>query len=288
MKWDGLGRFLRITRLREPWDLGFLLAAGLSANWMAAEGIPPGGTLFAYLLGAFAIRCAAWVFFDLADARFFSRSPESLVARGTVGMQTALRLFALLCFIAFATAVYLGRYVMLFSPLVWVLLVIYPYSRRHTFLSPIVLALGMAWAVPLAWLANGRAPEAIAWLLFVFVLMWSTAFLTLYALPRRYQERRVGARSLVNLVGDGAPLVIGLLQGGALAAAALAGQRASLGPLFEFGWLAAAAVAVYQLILLIRGRRGDPERAYRSNLWLGLALFGGIAAHYVCLVTKAM
>ncbi|WP_303902806.1 UbiA family prenyltransferase [Thiohalomonas denitrificans] len=287
INWDRIGRYIRITRLHEPWDLGFLVAAGLSANWMAAGGVPPGDTLFAFLLGALAMRCGAWVFCDFADARFFDGSPESLVARGTFDMQTAVRLFTVLCAIAFASAIYLGRHVVMFSPLAWGLLIAYPYARQHTFLSSLVLALATALAVPIAWLANGETPGPIAWLLFVFVLMWSSAFLLLYALPRRDQEYRLGARSLVNLVGDGAPLVVGLLQAGALAAAALAGQRASLGPLFEFGWLAAAMVAIYQLILLVRARHGDAERAYQSNLWLGLAIFGGIAAHYVCLLTKS-
>lgn len=283
-----LERYLRLTRLDEPWDLGFLAALGLAANWLAAGGVPPGGLLLAYLLGGLAIRCAAWVFFDVAEARFFPDSGQSRVARGLVEMQTAIRLFAALCALAFLSAILLGRYVVLFSPLVWGLVVVFPYARRYSFLSPIVLALGFAWAVPMAWLAHGKAPETVAWLLFVFAAMWATAFLTLYALPHRPRERQVGVRSLTGLVGEGTPVLIGLLQAGALAAAAMAGHRAELGPLFEFGWLAATGVAIYQLLLLARGHPHAAVRAYRSNLWLGVALFTGIAAHYVCAVTKSM
>lgn len=271
---------LCITRLHQPADLALLLLPGLWGLWLAADGPPPVVPLAAYLIGATAIRCAGWVFNDLAEPRLLPTAPESCVAKGLIPAPEALWLFTALCFVAFVCAVTLGRGAVIWAPLVWAMVVGFPFIKRFTLLSQIYLGLGYALTIPMAYIALGRLPARAGWLYFTAELLLATAALTLHAIPRRVYEARVGVGSLPQLFGRGVQVVIGTLQAGGLAALWLAGRAQELGDFHLLAVAVAAALVVHQHGLL--PRIGGAIAAYRVNIWLGVAVLAGIAFDYHC------
>lgn len=277
---------IRLMRLDRPSDLLFLLFASLLANWMAAAGRPPLDELLVFLIGALGARCAAWVFLDLATARSLPDAPESHVAQGRIAPEAALRLFGLSGLIGFVSAVYLHRYAVIAAPFVMLLTMLFPWARMRSFVGSLLLPAAIATLAPMAWLAQGNLPDKSAGLLFIAVLLWAVAFIYMDESRRRRELARNRVRSLALLGADIMPLVTGLLMAGALLAAVLAGRQAGLGPLYELGWLGAAAVVVYQVAVLLRGSAGAMKRAYDANVWFGFALWIGAVAHYVCMLTS--
>lgn len=274
--------FVRISRLRRPHDLFIVATLGLWGLWLGAEGVPDFGVLFPFLLGTALMRCAAWVVNDLAEAKFLPSAPESCVARGLIGEQDALRLFTGLCGAAFVCMVLLGSLAVMFAPLAWAAAIGYPLLKRFSPLSQLVLVFAFAWTVPMGYFAVGAWPDKTGWLAFVAALLWAAGFTTLYSVPRRDYEARIGASSLPHLVGGAAIPFALLTEWAALPGLWLAGQQAKFGPLFDIGVLVAGGLVVYRAALILGTARDGVGRAYHQTAWIGVAVWAGIALHYVC------
>lgn len=278
--------FVAITRLRQPQDLLILLTIGGWGLWLGARGAPAPGVFVAFLLGASLMRCAAWVVNDLAEAKFLAAAPESCVARGLISEQAALRLFTGLCGAAFVCALLLSPLAVAFAPLAWAAAIGYPLLKRFSPLSQLVLVFAFAWAVPMGHFAVDTWPDKAGWLAFVAALLWAAGFTTLYSVPRSNYEARIGASSLPHLVGGAAIPFALATEWAALPGLWLAGQQAKFGPLFEIGVFAASALLLYRAVLVLGTAHNGIGRAYRQTAWIGLAIWAGIAFHYVCAASK--
>jgi 4-hydroxybenzoate polyprenyltransferase len=117
--------------------------------------------------------------------------------------------------------------------------------------------------------------------LFLSVVLWTTAYDTIYAMVDREDDLLIGVRSSAILFGRADRLIIGALQAGALGGLVLAGLMCGLGRWYWTGLAVAAALAVRQQ-LLIRDRQPDAcFRAFLDNNLFGLAVFAGILLHYL-------
>lgn len=280
-------KYFELARLDRPEDLVLLLLPALWASWLATGGDPDGGALLLLLFAATATRCAAWVFNDLMESRLLKMAPESMVAKGTINRKVARDIFVGLCMTAALATALLGRQALLYAPLALLLLIGYPYLKRKTILIQAYMGLGVAWIVPMAYVAQGTPPDKLAWLLFTAVLLWGSAYFTLYAVPRYSYEQKAGIRSLLQLVGNAYKSIIALLQVLTLFTLFLAGRQGELGPFFSVGLMFAAGLVIYQQILLDRrGLKEATTAAYRTNIWLGIAIFLGILFHFFCLCAE--
>jgi len=122
-------------------------------------------------------------------------------------------------------------------------------------------------------------PEA--WVLFLSVVLWTTAYDTMYAMVDREDDLVIGIRSSAILFGRADRLIIAALQAGALGGLALVGWMSDLGRWYWIGLMAAAMLAIYQQFLI---RRRDPSacfRAFLNNNLFGLVVFTGLLLHYL-------
>lgn len=277
-------KYLELTRLNQAEDLALLLLPALWASWLASAGEPNPTTVLLLLVAAAALRCAAWVFNDLTEAKLLRVAPDSMVAEGLVAQKKARDLFLGLCVAAAVATAALGLQILPYAPVALGLVLGYPFVKRKSFLVQIYMGTGFAWAVPMAYAAHGASPDKVTWLLFLGVLLWASAYFSLYAVPRVKYERTVGIHSLVQMFGLNFRPMVAVLQSGALLALYLAGRQGDLGPFFTLGLLVASGLVVYQqLLLYTRDVKEGAFSAYRMNIWLGIAVFCGITFHYLCL-----
>ncbi|MCW8917276.1 MAG: UbiA prenyltransferase family protein [Gammaproteobacteria bacterium] len=267
--------YLHICHLHRPVDLILLL---LPALWTVAlaPGAPDNGALAALLLAATAVRCAAWVYNDLRDATLLPEAPESFIARGLVSRRDGWRLFVALLTIATLLLLLLDAAVLPWGGVALALLFGYPRLKRRTLLTQPYLGLCFAWMVAMAQLLVPGIAARSLWLLFVATLLWATANILLYTMPRRDYEERVGIGSLLTLLGDRGGVVVLLLQLLSVIALWLLGNQAGLGVGFDLGLLLALTLLPYQQWLLTRHPGSGATRAYRSNILFGLAILLGI------------
>ncbi len=275
-------RFFNICRLHRPTDIVLFLLPGLWAALLATGGAPQWLPLLSLLGAALLARCATWVFNDWMESQLLEPAQESFIARKLVSPLEAQLLFAVLLLLALLLIWPLGRPLLYYAIAALVLLLGYPIIKTRMLLTQPYLGLCYAWLIPMAWTVQGVTPDKSAWLLFTAVLLWATAFTTLYALPRRNYEQQVGIRSLALLFGENSWLFILVMQLSALFTLWLVGRQLELSLFFRIGLATALILLPYQHWLLFNHPQRGPRRSYRNQIWSGLAVLGGISFHFLC------
>lgn len=273
--------WLRLTRLHRPADLGLLWLLGLWGVWLGSGGQPTLATLLLLLLTLFALRALAWLAHDLSAALLaHPRHSISAVLRGIpppmrwlAGTELLLALLPLLL---------LGWPTLVIAPSALALGATFLALRRRTFLGELLLALAFAAATLTGFTATGALPDKTAWLVYTAAVLWSGAALTQYAALHLQQHARLGIKSITMLFGSADRWLVALLHLFALAALGLAGQQEKLGVFMHIGLAVGAALGLYQQYLMALASDQGYRRAWLNNLWLGLALFCGIAFSYLC------
>lgn len=276
-------RLASLCRLHRPVDIPLFLLPGLWAAVLAAEGVPKFTPLLLLLLAALLIRCAAWTFNDLMEPRLLPHAPESFVGEKIVSPIEAQRLFAVLLTVAMLLILPLGLPLFYFTLPALAGLLAIPFVRSRLLFTQPFLGLCYAWLVPMAWLSQDASLGKATWLVFTAVLLWASAFTTLYAIPRCNHEARTGVRSLAQLFGDLSWLFILAMQLGAIFALWLVGQQLSLGIFFSLGLITALLLLPYQQWLLLHHPSGGAMSSYRAQTATAVAILCGISFHYLCL-----
>ena len=270
--------YAQLMRLDRPAGTMLLLWPTLAALWIAAAGMPPTGLLAAFVCGVFLMRACGCVINDIADRHvdgLVERTAQRPLATGRVTVVEAFAVFAALAGGALAVALTLNAAAVRLALIGMALAAVYPFAKRWTHLPQVVLGIAFSWGIPMAFAAVGGAVPPLAWLLFGGSLLWVVAYDTEYAMADRRDDEAAGVRSLAVLLGHADRWVVGALQCAALAAFVGVGVVAGYG----VAWLAALAVAAFLLgrqQWMLRGR--EPAAclsAFRSNAWVGLALFVG-------------
>jgi len=256
----------------------------LWALWVSADGHPDERQFVIFVIGTFVMRSAGCVMNDFADREFdphVRRTADRPLAKQSVSPAEALGLFAVLALIALALIIPLNRATQVLALVGGVLAVTYPFLKRFFSLPQAYLGAAFGWSVPMAFAAQTGSVPVVAWVMFASVVLWTTAYDTMYAMVDREDDLVIGIRSSAILFGRGDRLVIGALQAGALGGLALVGVMSGLGRWYWAGLAVAAALAIRQQ-WLIRAR--DPAlcfRAFLNNNLFGLAVFAGILLHYL-------
>jgi 4-hydroxybenzoate polyprenyltransferase len=271
--------YLLLMRLHKPIGIWLLLWPTLWGLWFAAGGLPPLKVLAIFVLGTVLMRSAGCVVNDLADRAFdphVARTKDRPIAAGRVTPDEALRLFVVLCLMAFGLVTQLNPATVLMSLPALALVASYPYAKRFHSLPQAHLGLAFSWGIPMAFTATG---QPVPWLLcaelMLATVLWAVAYDTFYAMVDREDDRRIGVKSSAILFGRHDRAITAALQAAVLGLLAHAGR--DLGPAYFAGLGVAAVLAGYQQ-WLVRDRVAERcFRAFLNNHWFGAAVFAGLA-----------
>jgi 4-hydroxybenzoate polyprenyltransferase len=279
-----LREYARLMRLDRPIGIWLLLWPVLWALWVSADGHPDERLFVIFVIGTFVMRSAGCVMNDFADREFdphVKRTADRPLAKQSVSTAEALGLFAVLALLALALVIPLNRPTQVLALIGGVLAVTYPFLKRFFSLPQAYLGAAFGWSVPMAFAAQSGSVPPIAWVMFLSVVCWTTAYDTMYAMVDRDDDLVIGIRSSAILFGRADRLIIGALQAGALFGLALVGLMAALGRWYWAGLAVAAVLAIRQQVLI---RARDPAqcfRAFLNNNLFGLVVFAGILLHYL-------
>ena len=275
--------YLQLMRLDRPIGILLLLWPTLSALWIAAEGIPDVKILLIFILGVIIMRSAGCVINDFADRNIdglIKRTVDRPLARGTLQSKQALMLFAGLGLLALVLVLQLNEMTIWMSLVGLFLAATYPFMKRYTYLPQVYLGTAFGWAIPMAFAAQSNTVPAIAWLLFLANILWTTAYDTFYAMADREDDLLVGVKSTAILFGDDDRFIIGILQLSFLIVMMLIGGQLEMSSIYYFGVFLAVGLSLYQQKLVINREPAQCLLAFINNNWVGAALFAGIAVHY--------
>jgi len=279
-----LREYARLMRLDRPIGIWLLLWPVLWALWISSGGHPDERLFVIFVLGTFVMRSAGCVMNDFADREFdphVRRTADRPLARQTVSPAEALGLFAVLALIALALVIPLNRPTQVLALIGGILAVTYPFLKRFFSLPQAYLGAAFGWSVPMAFAAQTGAIPPVAWVLFLSVVLWTTAYDTMYAMVDREDDLVIGVRSSAILFGRADRAFIAALQLGALGGLAMVGWMSELGHWYWAGLAVAAVLAAHQQFLIRDREPAACFRAFLNNNLLGLALFAGLALDYL-------
>ncbi len=276
--------FIALMRLDRPIGIYLLLWPTLWAVWIAGDGNPSAAIVLIFGLGVVLMRSAGCVINDYADRDLdghVRRTAQRPLATGRISSQEALMLFAILIAAAASLLLFLPTAVFWWSLGAVALATSYPFMKRYTYLPQVVLGAAFSWAIPMAFVAQEKTPDALCWLLYCANLAWTVAYDTQYAMADREDDVKVGIKSTAILFGDLDRHAIGFLQLLFLVALYLVGQQLELG----WAWLVGLAAAAGQFVWqgwIIRQRQADAcLQAFLANHWIGLWLFVALLAAWL-------
>ena len=278
---ERLGLYWRLVRGDRPIGWLLLLWPTWWGLWLAAGGMPPWWVLVVFSLGVWLTRSAGCVINDYADRwldPLVERTRGRPLATGAVRGREALAVFAVLMLVAFALVLTLNRLTMLMSVVGVLLAASYPYLKRHTYLPQVYLGLAFGWGIPMAFAAVRGEVPAVAWVLYVTNIFWTTAYDTWYAMVDREDDLRAGSRSTAILFGDLDLVAQGLLFGLFFLGLWLVGRQTELGWPWWTGCGVALALVCHQFAIARHRQRDACFRAFLNNHWVGMAVFAGLAA----------
>ena len=277
---ERLSQYWRLIRGDRPVGTLLLLWPTWWALWLAAGGWPGWKLLLVFSVGVWLTRSAGCVINDIADRRLdpqVERTKGRPIASGAVSPREALVVFVLMMVVAFSLVCLTNRLTVWLSVVGAFLAATYPYLKRHTYLPQVYLGLAFGWGIPMAYAAVQGTVPAIAWLLFLGNLLWTTGYDTWYAMVDRDDDLRAGAKSTAILFGDADLVALGVLYAGFGITMALLGRSAGLGVNYFAGLVVAAGFVVWQFVHARDRSRQHCFDAFLSNQWVGLIVFAGIA-----------
>jgi 4-hydroxybenzoate polyprenyltransferase len=272
--------YFELMRLDRPVGTFLLLWPTLAALWLAADGLPPLHLIAIFTVGTFIMRSAGCVINDFADRGWdglVERTRNRPLAAGRVSTREALLLFAALSLAAAFLLVFLNPLTRWLAVVGFGIATLYPFMKRWTHLPQVALGAAFSWGLVMAYASVQDQVPPAAWLLFLGSLAWIVSYDTLYAMVDRDDDLRVGIKSTAILFGSGDRLIVGLLQATTLATLALLGAQTGLGLLYHLGLAAAAMLFGYQHYLIRTRSRDGCFKAFLNNVWVGFALFAGVA-----------
>ena len=186
----------------------------------------------------------------------------------------------MLCILAFLLVLFTNQKTVLLSFAAAALAACYPFMKRYTHLPQIVLGAAFAWSIPMAFAAQQNAMPALLWLIYLAVLLWTTAYDTFYAMVDRDDDIIIGVKSTAILFGKHDRLITALLQLMMIMVMIMVGFQFNLGNWYFAGLAGAAVLFAYQQYLIRYRDRDDCLKAFLNNQWVGAIIFAGIFLHY--------
>lgn len=276
--------WLQLMRLDRPVGTLLLLWPTLWALWIAGEGSPSPTIVAIFVLGVIVMRAAGCVINDYADRNFdgrVSRTRDRPLATGALKTRDALILFGSLMLIALALLLFLNWLTFQLAFAGAALAIVYPFTKRVTFVPQLFLGAAFAWAVPMAFAAQTGTLPAVLWLVYIATLVWTIAYDTQYAMVDRRDDLLVGIKSTAILFGDADRLMIGILQGLTLWPLWLLGNRLDLGWPWYLSLVTAAGLFIYQQWLIRERDEQACFQAFLNNQWVGASIFAGLVLSFL-------
>jgi len=260
-----------------------LLWPALWALWVASAGKPDITVLIVICLGVVLMRAAGCVINDYADREFdphVARTQQRPIAAGRVTPKEALIVFVLLCLAAFALVWLLNIYTVLLSFVAAFLAASYPFMKRYTQLPQAYLGIAFGWAVPMAFSAQLNSIPAVAWVMYLAVVLWALVYDTMYAMVDKEDDLKIGIKSTAILFGDYDRAIMAILQMIILMLLVAVGQLQQLSWLYYSSVLIAAGFFAYQQKLIFHRDKEKCFKAFLNNNWFGLVIFVGLLFDY--------
>ena len=281
---DRVRQYWLLARFDKPIGILILLWPALWALWIASSGQPDLLVLTVICCGVILMRAAGCVINDYADRDFdphVERTKLRPIAAGKVKPKEALAVFSVLCLSAFALVLLLNQYTIMLSFGGVFLAASYPFMKRYTQLPQAYLGIAFGWAVPMSFAAQSNEIPAVAWVLYLAVILWALVYDTMYAMVDKEDDLKVGVKSTAILFGDKDREIMAVLQIIILLLLIQVGRMQDLSWIYYGALVCASGFFVYQQKLIFYRDKADCFTAFLNSNYFGLTVFTGLVLEFV-------
>lgn len=272
---------IKLLRWDKPEGRLILMIPALWAIFLAAQGKPSLGLVTIIITGSLATSAAGCVVNDLWD-RNIDPQVQRTRKRPLADRTLTIRVGLAVAFIAFACAFGLSRFL---NPLSFGLcvaavpvIICYPLAKRVFPVPQFVLAIAWGFSVLISWSAAVGNLSLGAWLLWAATVLWTLGFDTIYAMPDRPDDRRLGINSSALFFGNYAEAAIAFFLVATVICLGVLGYALNL----HFGYWTSLGLSTYlwgRQIHRLRRKNLVPSaygQLFRQNVWIGLLLLVGM------------
>jgi 4-hydroxybenzoate polyprenyltransferase len=277
---------VRLLRWNKPEGRLILMIPALWAVILASAGKPPAVLVLVIIAGTIATSAAGCVVNDLWDHNIDPKVERTrtrpLAARTlTLKVGVIVAIIGFLC--AFGLSLFLNRLSFWLCVAAVPVIVLYPGAKRIFPVPQLVLSIAWGFAVLISWSAVTGSLSHGAWLLWGATVCWTLGFDTIYAMPDRPDDKRLGVNSSALFFGRHVVVAIALFL--AITVALLV----ALGFLLALHWGYWIALALSTLlwakeVLVLKRSAQLPAKIYgklfRENVWIGFVLLAGMILGY--------
>jgi 4-hydroxybenzoate polyprenyltransferase len=230
------------------------------------------------------MRAAGCVINDYADRDFdqhVERTKLRPIAAGKVSPKEALILFVVLCLTAFVLVLQLNLMTILLSFVAAFLAASYPFMKRYTHLPQAYLGIAFGFAVPMSFSAQTNSIPAVAWVMYLVVMLWALVYDTMYAMVDKDDDLKIGVKSTAILFGEKDREIMAGLQIIIIGLLVYIGYLQKLGMFYYAGVMVALGLSVYQQKLIFNRNKALCFKAFLNSNYFGLAIFMGLILDYM-------
>ena len=257
----------------------FAIPFAIIAMMLAANVIPTLYQMFWILIALTFARTVAMLWNRIVDAKIDARNPRTknrAIPKGLVSVRSALVMLVISCIVFVFSAYMLNRLSFILSFPALLVVFLYSYLKRFTWLSHFVLGFVDAMAPAGAWIAiRGNLPFSIV-LLSGAVILWVGGFDILYSLMDLDFDRKEHLFSIPVIFGVKRAIFLSRLMHTLMVAALiLFGVLYPMHVLYFAGIVFVVILLVYEHSLISPGDFSKVEKAfYETNIGVsGIMLF---------------
>ncbi len=274
-------RIIRLLRWNKPAGRFILMIPALWAVFLAANGTPPPLLVIVIILGSLTTSAAGCVINDLWDRDIdpqVERTRNRPLASRALSLQVGVVIFLVALACAAGLAFYLNRLSLLLCIAAVPVIICYPLAKRVFPVPQLVLAIAWGFAVLISWSAVTGNLTLATWLLWGATVSWTLGFDTVYALPDREDDRKIGVNSSALFFGEAAPEAVVIFFAIAAALLAILAVQLQLHLLFWLTW-GIAVIGWLRQYLQLKQPKIPPvvyQQIFEQNVILGFILLGGM------------
>jgi 4-hydroxybenzoate polyprenyltransferase len=277
---------VRLLRWDKPAGRLILMIPALWAVFLASRDLPALPLIGVIVLGALATSGGGCVVNDLWDRDIdaqVERTRDRPLAAKALSIRVGIGVALVAFFCAWGLSFYLTPLSFWLCVAAVPVIVLYPLAKRVFPVPQLILSIAWGFAVLISWSAVTGSLEFATWLLWAATVLWTLGFDTVYAIPDREFDRKLGINSSAIFFGHRAPQAVGLFFLGTVLMLTWLGITLSLSFFYWISLIAAAVLWYRQYRQLTR--RNQPVKLYgyifRQNVTIGFVLLAGMALSVV-------
>ena len=271
-------------RIDKPIGFYLLLWPVIWAFLVSTEGVPNLYYLSIFVLGVIATRSAGCVINDYFDQKIdkkVERTKNRVLANQNISNEEALVIFFLLIFFCFILLLMLGSKIFLFAIFSFLLLVLYPLSKRYFKLPQLILGLAFGSSIPMVFILEKGAVDLNCLLLYFITIAWAIVYDTYYAMADKNDDKKLGLKSSAIFFGENDIRYSLFIHFFVIFSFILLGILNHFNLIYYVFVLISTLVVLYQNIL-VRGRKPyQCIAAFENNNIFGLIITFGLLLNYL-------